>query len=512
MTDMTEMTTDKLLESVKNKLAETELLIRANKAISIDMMTCCPKKGIKSAAEVTEMLGGMIFSALREKDLTDEVEQLYLRRNELGTRDRAMSEMLYTMRMREKNITPEQNKENISAKNSAWECWLNAKEKKDFTLFAPALSALVKSEKERVMSWEPMSEEQRKMPAYDRMISEFERGMTPERIDTLFDESRARITALLRRIADSSRSIRTDFLSRRVTREQQQRLSHYLLGLMGFDGSRGTLAESEHPFTEQINRNDVRVTTHYYDDSFISNFYTILHEGGHALFGQMLPDEDHDCFISDNMTMGMHESVSRFYENIIGRSRPFIKLVYPELCEIFPQVFGDVTERELYEAVNRAEPSLIRTEADELTYTLHIIIRYEIEKMLIDGKIKTEDIPRVWNEKYREYLGVVPENDAEGALQDSHWSSDFGYFPTYALGNFYNSMYHNAMKKAFDVDEAVASGDLARINGWMKEHVFAKADILDADEWIRDITGEELTASYFLEYLERKYSGIYGLK
>ena len=132
--------------------------------------------------------------------------------------------------------------------------------------------------------------------------------------------------------------------------------------------------------------------------------------------------------------------------------------------------------------------------------------------MLIDGKIKTEDIPRVWNEKYREYLGVVPENDAEGALQDSHWSSDFGYFPTYALGNFYNSMYHNAMKKAFDVDEAVASGDLARINGWMKEHVFAKADILDADEWIRDITGEELTASYFLEYLERKYSEIYGLK
>ncbi len=508
---MTEITTQKLLETVKATLAETDLLKRAYTVIGIDMMTNCPKNGRKGAAEVSAAIGNSIFAAEHKSEFTDAVTELYRRRDELGTRERAMSERLYTRWMREKNITREQNEANINARNHAWECWVNAKEKKDFSLFAHALTTLLKSEKERVMSWEPISDEQRKMPAYDRMISEFERGVSRKRIDELFAGSGNRIKSLLGRISDSGKRIRTDFLSRTVTREQQQKLSRYLLGLIGFDFNSGTLAESEHPFTEQVCRGDVRVTTHYYDDSFITSFYAILHEGGHALFCQMLPDEDHECFISDNMTMGMHESVSRFYENVIGRSKAFISLIYPELCDIFPQVFCDVTERELYEAVNRAEPSLIRTDADELTYTLHIIIRYEIEKMLINGHIKADDIPRVWNEKYKEYLGVIPENDAEGALQDSHWSSDFGYFPTYALGNFYNAMYFNTMKKTLDVDEALRNGDLAAINTWMKEHVFAKADILGADEWIKDITGEELTASYFLDYLEKKYTDIYGI-
>ena len=247
------------------------------------------------------------------------------------------------------------------------------------------------------------------------------------------------------------------------------------------------------------------------EDNFISNFYTILHEGGHALFEQLQPGENYDHHIHDRKTMGMHESVSRFYENVIGRSRSFIYSVYPALCDIFPQVFFDVTAQELYEAVNNVQPSLIRVDADELTYTLHIIIRYEIEIMLIDGDIEVSDIPRVWNEKYEQYLGITPGDDSEGALQDNHWTSSFGYFPTYALGNFYNAMYARKMQEDIDMEAAVSEGDLGAVNAWMKEHIFAKADRLDADDWIRDITGEELTADHFLEYLENKYSEIYGI-
>ena len=508
---MEKQTVSFLLETIKNTLTKIDLLERADTVVSLDMMTVCPEKGIEGAGEVSSALCGDIFALMHSEEFTGAVGALHARRDELSGRDLVLADELYTGLMREKNITPEQNRENLNAKNRAWAAWITAKENKDFSRFEQPLSELIASEKKRVMSWEPLDERQAAMTAYDRMLSEFERGITSAEIDALFEESRKRITALLGRIVKSEKKIRTDFLSRRVTREQQERLSEYLLKLMGFDSTAGALAESEHPFTQRVCGDDVRITTHYYEDNFIFSFYSIMHEGGHALFEQMQPREDIDGFIGSRKTMGMHESVSRFYENIIGRSRAFIYYVYPELCEIFPQVFFDVTAQELYEAVNNVTPSLIRMAADELTYTLHIIIRYETEKMFIGGELAVSDIPKVWNEKYREYLGVVPGDDAEGALQDSHWSSDFGYFPTYALGNFYNAMYYGRMKDSADIGEALGNGDLTPINNWMKEHVFTKANILDPKDWIKDITGEELTASYFLDYLEEKYAGIYKL-
>jgi carboxypeptidase Taq len=203
--------------------------------------------------------------------------------------------------------------------------------------------------------------------------------------------------------------------------------------------------------------------------------------------------------------MGQHESVSRFYENIIGRSEGFIHLIYPKMCEIYPEVMADVSERELYEAVNIVTPSLIRVDADELTYTLHIVIRYELEKALMEGTLSPEDVKSKWNELYVDYLGVEPDCDRTGILQDIHWTDSFGYFPTYALGNFYGAMFLNKMREEFDPFEAAGSGDFARINDWMRDHVFVKADRLTPLEWIRDITGRDLTAKDFLDYLNDKY-------
>jgi carboxypeptidase Taq len=196
---------------------------------------------------------------------------------------------------------------------------------------------------------------------------------------------------------------------------------------------------------------------------------------------------------------------------VIGRSEAFIHLIYPKVKELFPDAMFDVTERELYEAVNIVKPSLIRTEADEFTYIFHIMIRYEIEKMIVAGEVEIDDLPKIWNDKYEEYLGVRPFDDASGVLQDVHWTSGFGYFPTYALGNMYNSMYAARMRKEIDVDEAVANGNFALINDWMAENVWKKADRLAPADWIRDITGRELSPDDFLDYLEKKYSALYGL-
>ena len=269
-------------------------------------------------------------------------------------------------------------------------------------------------------------------------------------------------------------------MSREVPIEKQEQFSNYILETIGFDFSRGCIATTEHPFTDTLSKDDTRVTTHYYLNQFVSNIFTIAHEGGHALFGQNQDDEDFNHYIDDSMTLGMHESVSRFYENILGRSKAFIHLIYPKFKEIFGDIFFDVSEEELYEAVNEVKPSLIRTEADELTYSLHIIIRYEIEKDIINNKVDLKDIKALWNKKYEEYLGVTPTNDSEGILQDVHWSSGFGYFPTYALGNIYNAMYYNSMKEKLDVDKLIRENKMDVILKYMTENVFKDANKLDS--------------------------------
>ena len=296
-----------------------------------------------------------------------------------------------------------------------------------------------------------------------------------------------------------------------MTDEQQRKMAQYILEVMKYDFDRGAFTTTEHPFTSDLGRDDIRITTNYKPCQFTANIYTVAHEGGHALFEQLVPAEYHDHFVTDCRTSGMHESVSRFYENVIGRSPEFIRLIYPKAREIFADQLYDVSEREFYEGVNTVTPSLVRTEADEFTYSLHIIIRFEIEKDMANGRVRIEDLPRIWREKYREYLGIEPQNDREGILQDVHWTFSLGYFPTYALGNMYNAMYYTKMKEAFDVGDAVLAGDFGKINGWMAENVFRRADLVPPKQWIREICGREFTPDAYIEYLENKYGALYGV-
>ncbi|MGN1235092.1 MAG: carboxypeptidase M32, partial [Christensenellaceae bacterium] len=336
-------------------------------------------------------------------------------------------------------------------------------------------------------------------------------GCSIAQLDAFFDAIKARVVPLLRRIVAKGKPVRTDFLTRRCDLSKQEAFSRTLLEAEGLRKSKLVLMTTEHPFTTNFGPDDVRVTTHYYEDCVVSNIFSTLHEGGHALFMQNEPSEFYKAHVSDSMSNAMHETISRFYENLIGRSEAFVRYVYPKFCKTFAPVFDDVSEREFYEAINAVKPSLIRTEADELTYSLHILIRYELEKAFVNGEITVDDVPAEWNKKYFEYLGVSVPSDAKGCLQDVHWTSSYGYFPSYALGNAYGVQILRTMKKEFDVYAAVERGELHKITDWLKERAFSCASLLTPDEWIRKISGEPLNVDYFLDYLEEKYTKLYEL-
>ncbi len=496
----------KHLDIVTSILNEANMYYHASNVLSFDQETICPPKAMEEQGEVSAFLGNQGFKLVKSESFERSSLYLYEHRDELEhPYDVALAESLHRDYSWNKNITPDMNEEFSLIFNRSYINWINAKQSDDFSVFASSLKEVRDVELKKIELKEDA------LPnAYDNLLDIYERGITEKDLDDCFSKCKERLVPLLKKIMASNKKIRVDFMNRTVTDEQQKKLAQYLLGVMGFDFERGAFTVTEHPFTSGIARNDIRVTTHYYPDMFYSSMYSIIHEGGHALFEMYQPEDSYCHNINSQMTMGMHESVSRFYENRIGRSKEFIHLIYPKLIEIMPE-FSDVTERELYEAMNTVQPSLIRTEADEFTYTFHVIIRYEIEKMIIRGDAKIEDLPKIWNDKYEEYLGIRPESDKEGILQDVHWSSGFGYFPAYALGNMYNAMYFNKIRQDIDFDDCVSSGKFDVINAWMAEHVFKKANIQDSKTWIKEITGRDFTTDDFLDYLEKKYSEIYDL-
>ena len=495
----------KKLEYVNKTLTKAEVYQHAATVLQYDQETICPPKGMEEQGEVSAFMMNKAFALEKGKAYTGAIAFLHEHIKELDEFDRAMIDTEYRSYVRNKNITPAMQHRFSLVYNKAFVDWVNAKQQADFSIFEESLKKVREIELKKIS----LRENAKKLP-YDELLDDYEQGMTSGDLDAYFGTCRERLVPLLQKIVSSKKRIRTDFLSRTVTEAQQKEMAQYLLKLIGFDFERGAFTTSEHPFTDGLARNDIRVTTHYYPDMFYSSMFSIIHEGGHALFEQYQPQENYDHHLN-NKTMGQHESVSRFYENRIGRSKSFIHLIYPKAREIFPQVLSDVSEQELYEAMNTVQPSLIRTESDEFTYTFHIMIRYELEKQIVNGGVEIADLPALWNRKYEEYLGIRPQNDRDGVLQDMHWASGFGYFPAYALGNMYNAMYYNRMQQDFDIEEAIAGGHLDRINDWMKEHVWKKADRQDPRPWIKEITGRDFTPDDFLDYLEKKYTEIYEL-
>jgi len=491
------------LKELKDILSKAKIYIHALNVICFDVDTICPKDALENEYNTIEYFSNELFKMLNNDKVNKLVVELYNEKDKLDKYDRLLIEKKYEEYLKSKNITPEFDLKRNKVYSESRMNWLKAKENKDYNIFKDSFKAVIDIQKEEIALRDNKLDS-----LYDNMLNDCEKGLLQEDLDVFFKELKEGLIDLINKIKNSKKVIREDFLTRRVPIYKQEKFSNYLLELNGFNLNRGVLSTTEHPFTSEISEFDSRVTTHYYEDNVLSNIYSVVHEGGHAIFMQNEPKEDHDHFINDYITNGMHESVSRFYENVIGRSKEYVHLIYPKFIETFDE-FKDVSEKELYEAINIVKPSLIRTEADEVTYGLHIIIRYELEKMISNNEIAIEDVPNKWNELYYEYLGVKPSNDSEGVLQDVHWSGGFGYFPSYAIGNCYNAMYVKELNKVIDFKKAILNGDFKSINNWMIENVFKEANHLTPKEWIKNITNKSLTAKDFIEYLNDKYKEIY---
>ena len=389
--------------------------------------------------------------------------------------------------------------------NDAQNIWQKAKNDDDFASFAPYLEKIVDFNRKFAGYYDP-----NKLP-YNALLNEYEEGMDMETLDAFFAQLRGVIVPLIAKVQQAE-PIDDSFLFKSYPIAKQREFSDYLMQVLGLDRSHCGISESEHPYTTNFNNKDVRITTHYHENNLVSSMFSVVHEGGHALYELGADDNYNYTALGGGVSMGIHESQSRFYENLIGRSRAFVQAIFPKVKEFFPEQLQGVDAEMFYRAINKAEPSLIRTEADELTYCLHVMIRYEIEKQMIGGTLEIKDVPAEWNRLYKEYLGVDVPNDKEGCLQDSHWSGGMlGYFPSYALGSAYGPQILKEMEADLgDIWGDVAKGDLSKVTAWLREHIHRHASFIKPGELFKQVCGT-FDAKYYTDYLTKKYTELYNL-
>ncbi|WP_019586663.1 carboxypeptidase M32 [Deinococcus apachensis] len=406
-------------------------------------------------------------------------------------------------------------RELAEAKNRAQAVWARAKGENDFAAFAPELERMVALNR-RLADAIGFEEH-----PYDALVRQYEPGMTAGTLQTLFAGLRTGLLPLLNEIRAAPEP-RADFLTRDYPEDRQRAFALEIAQAFGYDLTRGRLDASAHPFEISFTRQDVRITTRYRRDFLPGALFGTLHETGHALYEQNIdPALTRTVLASDLLGLyavggtsyGTHESQSRLWENRVGRSRAFWAHHFPRLQEVFPEQLADVTGEEFWRAVNRVRPSLIRVEADEVTYDLHIMLRVELEMALMDGSLRVADLPEVWNAKVNDYLGVTPPDFASGALQDIHWSAGlFGSFPTYTVGNVMASQFYAAARKGVPgLEESLARGEYAPLREWLTENVYRHGRTYSPAELLERATGQGLDPAPYLAYLRGKYAELYHL-
>lgn len=384
--------------------------------------------------------------------------------------------------------------------------WAKAKEEQDFDEFAPTLEKIIEYQK-KFASYRAKDGQK----LYDVMLDNYEKGFNMEKLDEFFRQMKAELVPLLHKVMESEVRVPDDFLTGDYPEEKQRELAEYLAAYVGFDFAKGVLATSAHPFTTNLHNHDVRITTHY-KEQMDSSLFSVIHEAGHGIYELGVDDELTQTLVGQGASMGMHESQSRFFENIIGRNEAFWVPLYSKLKELFPEQLKGVGRDMFVKAINKVQPGLIRTEADELTYSLHVLVRYELEKQLIEDDLDVRKLPQLWADKYEEYLGVRPQNAAEGVLQDIHWAQgSFGYFPSYALGSAFGAQMYMHMKKEMDFDRLLEEGKLDVIREYLRCHIHRFGKLRTSRQLLKDMTGEDFNPKYYIEYLKEKYGKLYQL-
>jgi carboxypeptidase Taq len=501
MLENVQQTEQEFLDYVKKMMAYYE-------AISLmywDLRTGAPKQGVEQRSEVIGILSSEAFQMSTSDIMANYIA--VLSGEELNEVTRKTLEECKKEYDRNKKIPAEEYKAYVILQSKAESVWEDAKDNSDFEMFLPYLEKLVETNKRFIEYWGYEGNK------YNTLLDMYEPGITVEVLDQVFGELREKIVPLVKQISESTKKPVTDFLFHSFPKEKQKDFSLQILKQMGYNFQAGRLDETVHPFATGINPGDVRVTTNYDENDFRTAVFGTIHEGGHALYEQNISKKLVGTPLCSGTSMGIHESQSLFYENFVGRSQSFWKNNYQLLKQFATGQFDDVSVEDFYRAINESKPSLIRIEADELTYALHVIIRYEIEKGLFNDEIEVKDLPNIWNDKYEEYLGIRPESDSKGVLQDVHWSGgSFGYFPSYALGYMYAAQFKNKMLEDLpNFNELLENGNLLPIKEWFTEHVHQHGKMKKPLEILMDVTGEGLNSKYLVDYLYEKYSKVYQL-
>jgi len=468
-----------------------------------DLRTGAPRKGHETRSQAIGVLSTEMFKLSVSEEMGRYLTKLEEDRIQttLAEQDRKLVHEVRKEYDRSVKIPPDKYQAYVTLTTQAESVWEDAKKNSDFAMFAPYLEKVVAYNREFVELWGYEGH------PYNTLLDLYEPGMTVEVLDRVFKELREETVPLVHEIAQRGAKVDASFLKKAYDKDKQRNFSLFILGEMGYDFEAGRLDESEHPFATGLSPGDVRITTKFKPEDLAFALFGTIHEGGHALYEQNIDPALIGTPLCDGASMGIHESQSRLWEIYVGSSEPFWKRYFPELMKQFPDQLAEVDAERFYHAINLAKPSLIRIEADELTYNLHIMIRYELEKELIGGNISVADLPKLWNEKYADYLGVTPANDAEGVLQDVHWAGgSFGYFPSYSLGNMYGAQLMQALRKDMpDLDEQIERGQLLPVKEWLTERVHRFGKLRTPDEIIRFATGEPLNPTYLVEHLKNKY-------
>ncbi len=489
-------------------VAELTDLSHISAVLGWDQQVNMPPGGSEERAMQSAALGRIIHEKFATDevgqliaDLEEEVGDLYAETDE--ARAVKVSKKFYE---KQAKIPLPLLMETIKTSSIANEAWVKAKTQADFSIFEPHLVKIVDLRKQYVELYKPYDH------VYDPLLDDFEPGMKTAEVIEIFDKLRPQQVQLLQEIAEKDPPDNS-FIKQYYKEDYQEIFGRYVITCFGYDWDRGRLDVSPHPFTTEFGLGDVRITTRYLKEDPGSAIFSTMHEAGHALYGQGLAEKYKRHPLRGAASLAIHESQSRLWENIIGRSQEFWTHFYPSLQMLFPEHLGNISVNDFYRGINKVEPSFIRVEADEATYNLHIMLRLEIELGLMEGTIAVSDLPDIWNSKTQEYLGITPPDDAHGALQDVHWSGGMiGYFPTYALGNLASvQLWDKLLEEHPNVPDEIAQGKFESVLDWMGEHIHQYGGKYEPQEILLKATGAKLTPEPYLAYLQKKYSEIYGL-
>jgi len=498
------------LDYIYNKQKELSVLGGIGALIGWDQMTYMPKMGAERKSEQSAALSKILHKKIISDEFWKHIEKLNQESiyNQLEEKDKHVVKRLYKDVGKSRRL-PSEFVVRMSKKTTlGYQAWEQARQKNDFKIFQPNLEKIIELEKEYYTFFDIPG------PKYNTLLDDYEEGMTADKLKKEFTYLKKELVELLEKIKNSDVYKKQIEFKKNITVDQQKRLCKKVMDTMNLPADRTRLDESTHPFTTSMGYDDVRITTSFQREGPLFSFFSTIHEAGHALYELGMPKNEYkNTVISDSPSLGLHESQSRFWENMISRSKSFWKYFYPLFKKTSPETFKDIEFDKWYQIVNQVKPSLIRVEADELTYCLHVILRFEIETDMMEDKINVGDLPQIWNEKMYEMLGIKPKNDVEGVLQDMHWSGgSIGYFPTYAIGTIYSAQIYNQISKENpNMQIEIENGNFNNILKWLRKNIHQYGRLMMADEIIKKSCGGGLNSEVFIKYLKEKYLDLYNL-